>query len=242
MLKGMRRPWWLPVAVLVLATVAGVTMQAHPPGAIARDDVTREFGGARFRLDRRQADAAGASVLPDEVRRATFHFDPTVAPADRQAVLAGVASTRPEARRLIDLVDGLVHVSVGATPEHVAGITTTSGNGYLMTLNLAQVSQESGQRGIDRLVVHELGHVIDHALLPDDLIATLDAGIPQGWGCEEGVTGGCTSRSERFAESFAKWATGDIGVDLGLGYKIPPPGPTLDAWGAPLAALTASTR
>ena len=40
--------------------------------------------------------------------------------------------------------------------------------------------------------------------------------------------------TERFAESFAKWATGDIGVDLYLGYKVPPPD-DLAGWGAPLA-------
>ena len=46
------------------------------------------------------------------------------------------------------------------------------------------------------------------------------------------------SRDERFAESFAKWASGDIGVDLYLGYKVPPPD-DLANWGAPLAALAA---
>ena len=37
------------------------------------------------------------------------------------------------------------------------------------------------------------------------------------------------------AESFAKWATGDIGVDVNLGYAIPPPEPSLGSWGRPLA-------
>ena len=68
---------------------------------------------------------------------------------------------------------------------------------------------------------------------------TLQAGIPTGYGCDQGVSGACANGHERFAESFAKWATGDIGVDLGTGYKVPPPGPTLDAWGVPLARLGA---
>ena len=81
---------------------------------------------------------------------------------------------------------------------------------------------------------------IDHALLTDDVTAALDAGIPAGLGCEEGKLGGCASREERFAESFAKWALDDIGVNLDIGYKVPPPSPPLDVWGAPLARLAAS--
>ena len=107
---------------------------------------------------------------------------------------------------------------------------------FRVTLDLGLVAQRYGQRGIDRTVLHELGHVIDFALVPDAMNATLDAQIPRGYGCEEGETGSCANRDERFAESFAKWATGDIGVDLYLGYKIPPPDDRA-AWGAPLATL-----
>jgi hypothetical protein len=86
-------------------------------------------------------------------------------------------------------------------------------------------------------VLHELGHVLDFALLPDDVRTRLLAGIPTGFGCDRGISGACAPAPERFAESFAKWATGDIGVDLGAGYKVLPPGPTLDAWGVPLERL-----
>jgi hypothetical protein len=34
-------------------------------------------------------------------------------------------------------------------------------------------------------------------------------------------------------------ATGDIGVDIYLGYKVPPPNMPLDAWGTPLSGLGA---
>ncbi|MBW3611907.1 MAG: hypothetical protein KY438_10340, partial [Actinobacteria bacterium] len=67
----------------------------------------------------------------------------------------------------------------------------------------------------------------DAASRPDDVIAALDAGIPAGWECDGGHSGACAAVPERFAESFAKWATGDIGVDLYIGYRVPPPGPTL---------------
>jgi hypothetical protein len=70
-------------------------------------------------------------------------------------------------------------------------------------------------------------------------MTVLDAGIPTGLGCDGGVSGACASRAERFAETFAKWALGDIGINLNVGYKVPPPRLPLDAWGAPLAQLAA---
>jgi hypothetical protein len=78
--------------------------------------------------------------------------------------------------------------------------------------------------------------VIDFALVPAALDAQLDAEIPRGYGCEQGQTGACAVPVERFAESFMKWATRDIGVGVNLGYKVPPPD-DLESWGAPLASL-----
>ena len=86
--------------------------------------------------------------------------------------------------------------------------------------------------------MHELAHVIDDALLTDDFVRPLVDAVPAGWGCEQGTSGACTSGEERFAESFAKWATGDIGIDVQLGYAVPPPEPSLESWGRPLAAWT----
>jgi hypothetical protein len=163
-----------------------------------------------------------------------------VAPADRGAFLAAVASARPEARRLIGMVDGLVAVRIGPTGVAGAiGLTEDGMSGYRVTVDLGLVVQRFGARGVDRTVLHELGHVVDHALLTDDVTAALDAGIPAGWGCENGISGACASRQERFAESFAKWALSDIGVSLDIGYRVPPPAAPLDVWGAPLARLAA---
>ena len=108
-----------------------------------------------------------------------------------------------------------------------------------MTVDLDRVIRRFGARGVQRTVLHELGHVVDHALLTDDVMAGLDAGIPAGWGCDDGKLGACANREERFAESFAKWALGDIGVNLDIGYKVPPPAAPLAVWGAPLARLAA---
>ena len=109
-----------------------------------------------------------------------------------------------------------------------------------MTIDLDLVLARYGPRGVQRTVLHELGHVVDHALLTDDVTTALDAGHPGRTGLRGGQAGGCASREERFAESFAKWALDDIGINLDIGYKVPPPSPPLDVWGAPLARLAAS--
>jgi hypothetical protein len=184
--------------------------------------------------------AAGPQPLSAKVRDAGLRFDPSVAEGDRAAVRAAIAAARPEARRLIDEVDGLVDVGVGAAGGPAVGLTESAGSRYRVTLDLATVAARYGERGIQRLVLHELGHVIDHALVPEALLETLDAGIPSGWGCDQGTMGACANRAERFAETFAKWALGDLGVNLNIGYKVPPPRLPLDAWGAPLVRLASS--
>src|SRR3954451_16667546 len=182
--------------------------------------------------------AGNAPAIPAADRAATFRFAPGTAEADRAAVLAAVADARPPAQRLIGIVDGLTEVRVGSTgAAGVLGLTEARRGRFTLTLDLRTVARVYGRRGIDRVVLHELGPVVDTALVPPKTMPTLEAGIPTGYGCDGGDTGGCAAPPERFAESFAKWATGDIGVDLYIGYKVPPPGPSLDAWGAPLAQL-----
>jgi hypothetical protein len=170
------------VGLLVLLNVARGS-HAQPKAAPA------EVAGARYRLDAAAAHRSGARVLPESLRRATFHFNPDVAPADRQAFLDAVALARPDARRVIGLVDGLVDVHVGPTGVPGAiGLTQDEEPGYRVTVDLGLVATRYGQRGIARTVLHELGHVVDHALLIDDVVAAMDSEIPTGYGCEEGVT------------------------------------------------------
>jgi hypothetical protein len=198
------------------------------------------FAGALFLRVHPVARAGSADRQVGQIsaseRAASFTFDPGVAPADRAAFLQAVADARPTAQRLIAAVDGLVDVHVAVTDAGTVGVTTSVGDRYSVAVDLGVVSRRYGRRGIDRTVLHELGHVVDFALVPPALDAQLDAAIPRGYGCEQQKAGACAVPVERFAESFAKWATGDIGVDLYLGYKVPPPD-DLEAWGAPLAAL-----
>jgi hypothetical protein len=159
-----------------------------------------------------------------------------MAEADRVAIQTAVASARPEAQRLIDIVDGLTTVTTGVVERGAAGSATDFGDRYQLRLDLGMVGR-MGPRAVARLVLHELGHVVDYALVDDGLLAKLNESIPEGWVCEGGNVGSCAEKEERFAETFAKWATGDIGVDIYLGYKVPPPNMPLDVWGTPLSGL-----
>jgi hypothetical protein len=177
--------------------------------------------------------------LTREVRSAGLRFDAAVTANDRGLVLREIATARPEAQRLIATVDGLVTVHVGSAgfggPDAV-GFTQPTRTGFDMTLDLAGVWQHEGERGVQRLVLHELGHVVDFALVKPALATSLDARIPRGYECDPGQpTSSCAPREERFAETFAKWCTGDIGFNLPLGYKVQPPD-SLDGWGAQLAS------
>jgi hypothetical protein len=215
----------LPAIAVALALIAAV--------ALLRDHGATRASAAAGAVYRATAGGAGAP-LPAP---APLRFAQTVAASDRQVVSDAITATRPEARRLVELVAGLVSVSVGSPGPAVAGQTRTVPGGYDVQLDLGPVYRANGLRGVRRLVLHELGHVVDHALVPAALERVLDAATPVGFGCDDGGrSGACAEREERFAESFAKWATGDIGVDLDLGYRVPPPS-SLQHWGDPLAAL-----
>lgn len=216
------RAFAVPAFAVVMAVIAVFVVHARHGG------VAHALGGGRT-----------VGQVSAAERAASFTFDASIAPADRAAIVHAVADANPQAQALIGEVDGLVDVHLATLGSQTVGLTQSDGDRYDVTLDLGTVSREYGQRGIDRLVQHELGHVVDFALVPEALDEQLDAGIPQGYGCEDGDSGGCANREERFAESFAKWASGDIGVDLYLGYKVPPPS-DLANWGAPLAQLAAA--
>jgi hypothetical protein len=184
-----------------------------------------------------QADRDTVRVTP-AARAAGLRFAPTVTPADRAWVQTAIATARPEARRLIAEVDGMVTVHTGLDDASVMGLTQSGPTGFAVSLNTAQLD---GLRRIDRnvVVLHELGHVIDTALIPRALDAQLDAGIPRGTSCGTGGPfGACAPTAERFADTFAKWSLGGAVSAVGAGYGIPNP-PSLETWGSPLAALAA---
>jgi hypothetical protein len=194
-----------------------------------------------FHSRRDPARVAGPqALLTPRVRAAGLNFDPSVAPADRQLILRDIGLARPEARRILGIVDGLVTISVGSADQasvDAVGYTQPTLTGFNVRLDLGDVYRMDGERGTQRLVLHELGHVVDMVLVSPELAARLDAPIPAGYGCEPGTASpiGCAPREERFAETFSKWCTGDIGVNLPLGYEVAPPA-SLDDWGAQLVS------
>ena len=181
--------------------------------------------------------------ISDEQRRAGLTFEGDVAPADREWVRAAIASVRPEARRLIDEVDGLVAIKTGTVGDGgPMGYAQRVGpHRYTVWLNVGKLD---GERYRDRnvVVVHELGHVIDGELIDDQLAAKLDAGIPRGDHCDvqDGVEyGSCAVPQERLADTFAKWALNGAVSAVGSGYALATPA-SLEDWGRPLGELALS--
>ena len=164
-------------------------------------------------------------------------FAPDFPEADRQWVLAAIASVRPEARRLIDHVDGRTRIVPFYAPDGywLGWALPLPGGGYEVRLNLARLD---GVRQTDRsaVTIHELGHVVDFALVPDNLRDRLAAQVPRSGACPRGILADCANAQERFADTFAKWALrGEMSI-VGAGYALAAPA-SLEDWGAPLARL-----
>jgi hypothetical protein len=176
-------------------------------------------------------------AVDPQVKAASFTFDASVAPGDQEWILGAVAKVRPEARQLIDDVDGMVTISTYSEPGGDAvGTAQQVGNHlFQVRFNLAYLD---GERKADRdkTVVHELGHVIDFALMPAGMRDQLAAQLPSSGTCFTADTGDCTAPEERFADTFAKWALrGAVSAD-GAGYSTLSPA-SLETWGTPLAQL-----
>jgi hypothetical protein len=218
-------PRMLRAAVaLLLAALAGLAL------VIATDD--RAIGdGLSYDTPR----------ITTAERDATARYSPSVPVADRAWIEAAVASARPEAQRLIAEVDGLVEYQVhrgdpvGVTRSRIS----PAGASFAISFDVASLD---GERRQDRAVtvLHEYGHAIDLALVPQKTNDALEAGIPRSGPCGNyggTLTGSCAEPAERFADTFAKWALRGSVSAAGAGYGVASP-PSLEDWGAPLAALS----
>jgi hypothetical protein len=157
--------------------------------------------------------------------------------ADRQWVRAAIAEARPEARQLIEAVAGRTRVIPFFQPYgYWMGWAGPAAEGrYLVRLNVGRLD---GERTIDRAAVtlHELGHVVDMALIGDDLRDRLAEQVPRSGGCPNANLADCAAPQERFADTFAKWALRGKMSITGAGYSLAAPA-SLEDWGAPLARL-----
>jgi hypothetical protein len=202
-------------------------------GAIALA-VVQQAAQDRVRADGVLTTSDGDTVdVTDAARNAGLRFAAGVAPAQREWIGAAVARARPEAARLIAEVDGLVTIGTYVENGETLGVTRSGPRGFTVDFNLTRLD---GDRAMDRatVVLHELGHVIDFALVPKALNARLDEQIPRGGPC--GLAIDCELVEERFADTFAKWALNGAVAEIGAGYGIAMPA-SLEDWGAPLAQL-----
>jgi hypothetical protein len=195
--------------------------------------VVKEQANADGRLTTSDGDTVD---ITDKARGGTFAFAPTVAEADRRWILAAVARARPEAARLIAEVDGLVVIGAFQQGGNTLGVTRGTERGFTVDFNIALLN---GDNALDRatVVLHELGHVVDFALVKQELNARLDAQIPRGGPCGAAVD--CDVMEERFADTFAKWALNGAVSEVGAGYGIAMPA-SIEDWGAPIAQLAFS--
>src|SRR5215216_3816787 len=173
--------------------------------------------------------AIGDGLSPDTPRitaaqrDATARYAAAVPPGDRQWIEAAIAAARPEAQRLIAEVDGLVEYQVhrGDPLGVTRSVVSSDGARFEISFDVASLD---GDRGQDRsvTVLHEYGHAVDLALVPQAVNDALEAGIPRTGTCGNyggALTGSCAAPPERFADTFAKWALRGSVSAIGAGYQ-----------------------
>jgi hypothetical protein len=214
----------------VLATLAVAVV------AIAVAGLSVGRGGSLAAL----AGPADTARIGTDERAAGLRYAPAVAAGDRAWIEAAIARARPEAQALVAVVDGLIEMRTHRGLPIGYTHSLMRGDRAAFTISLDTVLL-NGRRVTDRdvVVLHELGHAIDLALVPQDLNDRLEAQIPRTGTCvndSHGLAGSCTEPVERFADTFAKWALRGSVSAVGAGYGVATPA-SLEDWGAPLAAL-----
>ena len=214
----------------VTLRLLGIVVAGAVALALVQQVVAQRAGG-----DGRLTTTDGDTVeITAAARSAGVRFGARVTPADRAWILAAIARARPEAARLIAEVDGLVRIGTFAEGGETLAITRGGPRGFAVDFDVARLDHD---RVSDRatVVLHELGHVIDFALVPATVGAALDGQIPRGGPCRLAID--CDLPEERFADTFAKWALNGAVSELGAGYGIAMPA-SIEDWGAPLARLS----
>jgi hypothetical protein len=185
------------------------------------------------------AHRAKPELMTPAQRAGSLRFATTVTPADRRWVEQTYADLRPSARRLIDAIDGRVTIA----PFHVGGVAiglaASHPTGSTVYLDFGAIDRMLPSVR-EHVLTHELGHVVDYVLIPDELRDELDRQIPRTAGSpchpQQFGLGNCAPVAERFADTFAKWALRNPAYWMPVGYRVEPP-PSLDEWGRPLEAL-----
>ena len=149
-------------------------------------------------------------------------------------------SARPEAQRLIAEIDGLVEIRTDLPRGMAIGLAEMTPSRAVVRFDLRSLN---GDRALDRnvVVLHELGHVIDYRLVPDELVQELDAQDPAPARARRRAR--CRSAPARPSRSASptrspsgRWAAGSRSPAPATGYRRPP---SIEDWGAPLGLLAA---
>jgi hypothetical protein len=161
---------WLTVAALCVAIVVvyGLVFatvqqsQAQHPPAVAQTPVPT---------------SAPAATYYNE-----FNFADSVPIADRQWVVQAVAQARPEAIRLIQLIDQRTTIApLGDDPY--LGLTSYLPSGrHRIRLDLKRLDGDM-RANRELVLLHELGHVVDRSLVPEDFRYRLAAEVPDSGFC-----------------------------------------------------------
>lgn len=187
--------------------------------------------GARLRVRTSTGDAAEFATrpIPAAVKRRSFRFASGMTARDRRAFRRAVASASPAARRLIAQLDDFTTVSHAARLE--GGAAGRAGQrpegGWSVQINTGVLRGDFTAFKVT--VLHELGHLVEFAGIDERDAAALDRTIPRRGRCkydpEHPVvyqTGPCAARSERFADTFAKWAL-NMRAFKDVGYSVATP-------------------
>lgn len=187
---------------------------------------------ARYRLAIGEAHTEfSTAAAPAALLRGRFRFRKSMNARLRKVVKDAVASANPRARRLIAQVDGLVTIEA-------------AGGGGLSFAGDMQIIYQRGHLLAPRLerrmiVLHEIGHTIDAAMVDPGTRRRVDRLVPRGGRCRPrnplDASGACAPRAERFADTFAKWALGSKLQGINAGYRVRAPR-SLAGWGRALMA------
>ena len=172
-------------------------------------------GAAILRAEERAR--AGPPFTPSA--ELALRFDPSLTAADRLVVLRAIESTRPEARALLTEISGEVTITRaengGCPTMHMSCVYGGDPNdpdigGRPIVVAYHQVHLTTGDSPIGRfLLLHELGHAVDAALLQPAgrraLATAIRAGARHAGSCRPGSEG-CVGIHEAFADEFARWA------------------------------------
>ena len=221
MTRGMTRQARQAAILLAGAFVLAIAFLTFKSQAMSAGDVLR-------------AEADGTVRIGAEARARGLTYAPGISPGDRAWIEAAIAQVRPEAAALIAEVDGLVTVGPLASGSAGGAIGLASGGpgGFTIDLDLARLDNDLAMER-NAAVVHELGHIVDFALVGDELLDPAERGHPAGRRVRPRhqlrQPGGAVR------DTFAKWALRGA-FSIGSGYGVPMPA-SIEGWGQPLGAL-----